>query len=286
MPSSYTVSARFTKQATGEGTNVWGNILNSGVFDLVDFAINGTVTISASGATTLSTANGSTDQARGAILNYTGASPGTLTIPSVSKVYIVRAATAACTVTNGSNSAVIVAGDTAVVISNGTGVWKVQSNDFGGAKLSNLGTPTANFDAATKKYVDDTAFSSTTTLPGQPGNSGKFLTTNGAVAFWGDSVSPFLTKTATYLAIHGDRIYADTTGGAFTITLPAAPLEGDVIFIADGGVTPVSAGWGGNALTIGRNGKTIGGVAEDMTCHLRGGAFVLTYLNSTWKVTG
>lgn len=69
MPSSYTLRARFVLQATGEGTNVWGLVLNQGVFDLIDFAINGVVTISASGATTLTTANGAADQARGAVLN-------------------------------------------------------------------------------------------------------------------------------------------------------------------------------------------------------------------------
>ena len=285
MPSSYTASARFVLQATGEGTNVWGTILNNGAFSLIDFNVNGTVAISASGATTLSTANGATDQARGAILNYTGSTAGVLTIPSVSKVYQARAATAQLTLTNGSNSLVLVAGDLATVATDGTSIWKVQSADFATRKLTNLGAPTSNLDAATKKYVDDTAFSSTTTLPGQTGNAGKVLGTDGTLASWGLAVPDFEIKTTTYTAVAGDRLFADTTGGAFTITLPASPVEGDEILIADGGVTPSAAGWRGNNLTIARNGSTLGGVAENLTCNLRGRALRLTYKSANWKVT-
>lgn len=285
MPSSYTASARYTLQATGEGTNVWGTILNNGAFALVDFNVNGTVTISSSGATTLTTVNGAADQARAAILNYTGSTAGVLTIPSVSKVYQVRNPSAQLTITNGSSSLVLVAGDSATVMTDGTTIWKVQSADFAGRKITSIATPTTNFDAATKKYVDDTAFSSITNLPGQAGNAGKFLSTDGANASWQDALSSFVVKTTTYTAVAGDRIFADTTGGAFTITLPASPSTGDEIFIADGGVTPSTAGWAGNNLTIDRNGSTLGGVAQNMTCRTRGAAFRLTYESSNWKVT-
>lgn len=186
MPSSYTASARFTLQATGENGNTWGAILNSGAFELIDFAINGTVTISASGATILTTANGTTDQARAAILNYTGTTTGTLTIPSVSNVYRVRAATADCIVTNGSNSVTVKAGDIATVITNGTGVWLVRSYDFGSNRLKAVADPTSPQDAATKAYVDAQAFSAAAgNLPAQPGNAGKFITTDGSTASWG-----------------------------------------------------------------------------------------------------
>lgn len=53
-----------------------------------------------------------------------------------------------------------------------------------GAILSNLTAPVANTDAATKLYVDNTAFSSA--LPGQAGNAGKFITTDGTNASWSD----------------------------------------------------------------------------------------------------
>ena len=40
---------------------------------------------------------------------------------------------------------------------NGAGVQKTQDISFGGSKLAYIGTPTADTDAATKKYVDDKA---------------------------------------------------------------------------------------------------------------------------------
>lgn len=187
MPSSYTSRARFTLQATGENANTWGVILNEGAFELIDFAINGFVTKSASA--TLTTALGATDEARGAVILYTGASPGTITIPSVEKTYIVRAATAACTITNGSGSVTIAAGSSAQVFTDGSSVWTVLATDFGGQRLRNLGAPTANTDAATKKYADDLAFTANAgILPGQTGNDGLFLSTDGTTAQW---ASPF-----------------------------------------------------------------------------------------------
>lgn len=51
-----------------------------------------------------------------------------------------------------------------------------------GAILANVTTPVSNTDAATKAYVDSAAF--TSALPGQAGNAGKFVTTDGTNASW------------------------------------------------------------------------------------------------------
>lgn len=49
--------------------------------------------------------------------------------------------------------------------------------NFGGYKITNLGTPSAGTDAATKTYADSV-------IPTQTSNSGKFLTTNGTSTSW------------------------------------------------------------------------------------------------------
>lgn len=283
MPSSYTASARFVLQATGEGTNVWGTILNSGAFSLIDEAIAGNTT-SSTATLTLSTSNGATDQARKAILNYTGSTAGVWTIPSVSKVYQVRNPSAQLTLTNGSNSLVLVSGDSATVATDGTSIWKVQSADFAGRKITNIAAPTSDLDASTKKYVDDTAFGSITNLPGQAGNAGKFLTTDGSTASWGVAIAPATRKTANYTAVSGDRLECDTSGGAFTITLPATPAAGDRVSIWDGGANGTVQGFAGNNLTVGRNGLTINGLSEDATISTRGAGVTFEYVNSTWRV--
>jgi hypothetical protein len=46
---------------------------------------------------------------------------------------------------------------------------------------------------------------------------------------------PWIKKTTNYTAVNGDQIIADTSGGAFTITLPLSPSLGDVVIITDGG---------------------------------------------------
>lgn len=45
--------------------------------------------------------------------------------------------------------------------------------------------------------------------------------------------SAWVTKTANYAAVAGDRIMANTTGGAFTVTLPAGTAGQPPIEIAD-----------------------------------------------------
>jgi len=61
----------------------------------------------------------------------------------------------------------------------------------------------------------------------------------------------------TYTATEEDHVvYCDTDGGAFTITLPAAPLNGATLRI-------INCGSSGNNLTVGRNSKTIRGAAAD-----------------------
>lgn len=288
MASTYTTRNRLTKQANGEGTNIWGTVLNTGAFDLIDFLSDGITTISASGATTLTTANGSADQARARILNLTASTAATITIPALEKLYIVRnaASNADHVITNGSSSVTIYAGEIVFVMTDGTTVWRMSLRNMGGVRLQNVATPTASGDAATKGYADALAFNAVA-LPAQGASSvRRAVKSDGTNASWQWPLVDWAVKTTTYTAAAGDRIFADTTGGAFTITLPASPTEADEIFIADGGVTPSSSGWAGNNLTIARNGSTLGGVSENMTCRARGGFFRLTYSSGNWKVTG
>ncbi len=190
MPSSYTSSFRLNIQAPGDNLNTWGTILNNGVFQLLEDALAGAVTQALSGSLTLSSVNGATDQARCLALNITSGTGGTITAPGVKKLYFVRnAASGAVVVTTGAGAtASFAAGEVGFCYSpDGINFYKTSvTTAFGGAILTGVGTPSAATDAATKGYVDGVAFTMAGgSLPGQSGNAGKALITNGTIAAWG-----------------------------------------------------------------------------------------------------
>lgn len=228
MPSSYTASARYVLQATGEDNNTWGNVLNASALTLIDFNVNGWTTKALSGDYSLTTANGATDEARSAMLKFTGAGPFTVTIPSVSKRYdIWNACSAVLTITNTSTAVAIQPGEVVSVVTDGNAnIARVQPTDFGSATLtsvgqiSGLGAPSSNDQAATKKYVDDAAFAASAgNLPGQAGNNGKALFTNGSSAFWSTVIPLTRTVTGGGIAFGGGALSADQV---ITVTAAAA----------------------------------------------------------------
>lgn len=287
MASTPTTRNFFELIGPGEQNNGWGgpNGLNR-VIGLIDASLDGVTTISASGATTLTSTQYVANTARPRILNVTAVGPVTLTIPSVEKWYIVRAATVNVTLTTGgATTATVLAGDIALVMCDGAAVRKVQSNDFNSAELTRLADPTSAQSAATKAYVDAQAFATVSgEFPGQTGNAGNFLGTNGTNPAWAPALPHPVRKTANYTAVDKDRIEADTTSAAFTITLPASPSEGDYVQVWDGGATDVLNGWATNKITIARNSSSINGLSQDVECNTKGAALTFEYLNSTWRV--
>lgn len=84
-------------------------------------------------------------------------------------------------------------------------------------------------------------------------------------------------KTTTYTAVAGDVIDADTSGGAWTLTLPASPNVDDCVTVTD-----LAGTWHTNNLTIGRNSSKIMGSAADMTANVRYARITLKYTGATY----
>lgn len=61
------------------------------------------------------------------------------------------------------------------------------------------------------------------------------LRKNGVWTSAGGGLGSWTEKTANYTAISGDDLGANTTGGSFTITLPASPVNGTKVRVADSG---------------------------------------------------
>ena len=76
-----------------------------------------------------------------------------------------------------------------------------------------------------------------------------------------------------------ENALADTSGGIFTLTLPASPNEGDFVIVSD-----AAAAFNTNNLTIGRNGNTIQGSATDLVCDIDQVSITLRYTGGDWRV--
>ncbi|RLT34615.1 MAG: hypothetical protein DWI59_06235 [Chloroflexi bacterium] len=88
-----------------------------------------------------------------------------------------------------------------------------------------------------------------------------------------------VTSSQTVVAAAGYIV--DTTSGAITLTLPAAPSVGDYVAVCDDAGTFAT-----NNLTIGRNSLNIEGVAANLTCNIDGQSFGLVYGGAApgWRV--
>jgi hypothetical protein len=80
---------------------------------------------------------------------------------------------------------------------------------------------------------------------------------------------------------NSQNIAADTSGGTFTLTLPASPNEGDSIDIFD-----YSETFDTNPLVIARNGERIESLEEDLIANVEGAYFTMIYTGSTrgWQI--
>ena len=78
-----------------------------------------------------------------------------------------------------------------------------------------------------------------------------------------------------------EQAFCNTSGGAFTITLPASPVKGDSVRIFD-----VNKTFDTQNLTVGRNGNPIMGDASDLTVSTEGAAFELVFYDGSqgWRI--
>lgn len=115
------------------------------------------------------------------------------------------------------------------------------------------------------------------------GTAGQVLTSAGSgTPTWTTPVVPvvgFIGKSTTYTAVAGDTLLVDTSAGVFTITLPASPAIGNIVYFQDAKGTFLAY-----PLTIARNGNTIMGLAEDLSASSNNVGFGLVYNGSDWRI--
>lgn len=118
---------------TGDLSGTWGVVVNDSITSLLDTAVAGTTTLSVDTDVTLSTTNGSANEARSAVILWTASNSVTryITAPAQSKAYIVINAGTADIVIRGSGpttGVTIPAATRAMVAWDGSDFIKIVSN--------------------------------------------------------------------------------------------------------------------------------------------------------------
>ncbi|MAX45484.1 MAG: hypothetical protein CMB24_01650 [Euryarchaeota archaeon] len=97
----------------------------------------------------------------------------------------------------------------------------------------------------------------------------------------GSSRKDWVEKTANYTASSGDALLLNSSGGAFTVTLPSSPSEDDFIDLAD-----ATGDLATNMVTLARNGSKICGAEDDLDIDIKNVGFTLVYSGATqgWRL--
>jgi hypothetical protein len=296
--ATYTNDLRLKEITTGDEDGTWGTSTNTNLSLIADAFSLGTKQMAANADETFTMPDASADGVRSLYLKITSAvsltATRTVTLApnTVSKVWIIENATTgsqSITISQGSGATVTIAtGTKAMIVTDGAGAGaavtlanptvSLASGVTGTLPVANGGT------GATTLTANNVILGNGTSAVNfvAPGTTGNVLTSNGTT--WASAVLPaggltYVVKTANYTTFDKEGVLADTLGGAFTVTLPATPATGAQVVVADAG-----ANWGTNNLTVGRNGSTIGGLAENLVCDITGASVQLVYDGSTWEV--
>jgi hypothetical protein len=261
-------------QATGENSGTWGERTNVNLQRL-DNAIGGIANLAITGATTLAFSTNSdtttytTEAGRSAILVLSG-TPGsttTITLPNVEKQYLVN---------NGTDSVMtFTAGAGATTVNVSSGSKTLIYVDGSDEVIEGISATEPGGSDKQIQFNNNGVFGGITM-----GTAGQVLTTDGTTASFGDVAGgaqwqPVITADPAN-ATAGEGYFCDTSGGAFTVTLPTSASQGDFIAFKDYART-----FDSNALTIGRNGHNIAGAAADLTVSVEGAGFTLVYADVT-----
>tara|TARA_B100000900_G_scaffold414193_1_gene440170 strand:+ start:2783 stop:3115 length:333 start_codon:yes stop_codon:yes gene_type:complete len=108
---------------------------------------------------------------------------------------------------------------------------------------------------------------------------GRYISTTGTAS------SVIRNVSTTFTATVNDRILANSSGGAFTITLPlnGSLLVNDVVQVVD-----VTGSFNTNNVTLARNGSKIQNLSEDLVLDINNIAVTMIYTGSTygWIISG
>jgi len=205
MTTAYTPILQLALPVTGELNGAWGDVVNNNITSMIEQAIAGLATVNTwvAASHTLTTADGTTSEARCAILECSGA-PGaaaTVICPAFSKVYVIKN-----TVTGGYAVTLKTSAGTGISVPNGS--TSILYCD--GTNVVSAATATT-FSAGTTGFTPNTATSGAVTLAGilalaNGGTNANLTAVAGAV--------PYSTASALALSAAGTSGQVLTSNGA------------------------------------------------------------------------
>lgn len=249
MSSTYSPSLRLELPGAGDQTGTWGSTTNTNLGTLVEQAITGVRTVSVTGLTTytLTSFNGTSDEARNAVLVITGAlsAPCEIVIPAQNKMYLIKNNT-----TGSQTISVKPSGGTGVSILNGATqvIYSDSTTCYAGPIIfaGTTGTGSAVFAASP-------ALSGTPTAP--TATAGTNTTQLATTAFVGAAVTAVTgslgtmsTQNANAVAVTGGTVSGTTLNG--TAITAGSFVVGNVYTIASVGTTSFTS-IGASANTVG-----------------------------------
>ena len=247
--------------SSGTATNLTGLPLSTGVTGTLPVVNGGT------GTATPSIVAGTNVTVSGTWPNQTinSTASGSGTVTSVAATVPTFLSVAGSPITTSGTLAITLSGTALPVDNGGTSLTTLTANNV----ILGNGTSAPTFVA--------------------PSTSGNVLTSDGTT--WASSapaaggITYTAVKVANYTAANNDGVLTNTTGGAFTVTLPTSPSVGNIVIVVDS-----FSQWGTNNLTIDPTAsiKIAGNTAGDtLTCDITGATVTLVYTGASygWNVS-
>jgi hypothetical protein len=299
----------------GFKTNVNLQRIDFAMDGIAELTITGSTTLAFSTNLDTTTYSQEAGRAGILVLSGTPGAVPTITVPNIEKQYLINntmstsatfsAGTGASTVSVGAGSKTIIYVDGSDEVIEGisatnpggsdTQIQFNNSGSFGGSANLIWDGTNLNIGATGEIRLQDTtggeyvglksagtvATAYTLTLPTTSGSAGQVLTVDGSANLSFADISGGASWQAVITAdpanaVAGNGYFCNTTGGAFTVTLPTSPTLGDFISFIDYAGT-----FDTNNLTIARNGKNIQGVAEDLTVSVERAGLTLVFVDNT-----
>ena len=270
MATAYTPILQLALPVTGELQGTWGTVVNDNITSMIEQAIAGLATINTwtTASHTLTTANGTTSEARCAVLECSGAPGATATVicPTSTKLYVIKNSVTggyAVTLKTSAGTGISVPnGSTALLYCDGTNVVS------GATYMATVSTTQVDILAQGDLRLQDStggeyvalqspatlSASYTLTLPVDDGTAGQALVTDGSgVLSW---------STAASGDVYGPASATDNAVARFDGTTGKI-IQNSAVTIADDGATVIAANSASDGLRITQLGAGNALVVED-----------------------